>query len=410
MSFEGPNITQRQGGLGRSNPSTDGVFLLCYLLPAAALPVSLTFGQVYPLLQIEDAEQLGINASLDANNHLLAHHTLSEFFRMAPESKLYFMPYTNLTTVDGALDSAAMAMAIRGHKDIKGVAIAPIKENVLELHGLVEQLQDTVEAFAADKILLDFVLVDGNANGNVITTLADYPDFRTKKAPNISVSIAQDPDVAALDDQYKNYAAIGTVLGSLAVRKVNENLGSVDIVAKPRSKRGTESYPISGTTQWLKASLSSGQSFDTLSTVHQKALTAKGYIYAGQFEGYPGVYFNNSPTCVELASDYAYIENNRTWNKVARAVREALIPKIRSVIKKDPSTGYMRATSVAALESICNGAIDTIISADEISGYDVYIDPKQVVDDAHPLAIKINIVKDDIIHEMDIDLGYAATL
>lgn len=408
MSFEGPSIIKRQGGMGRSNPSVDGVFLLIYPIASVDKPVGIDHNKIYELSQIETAEELGLDAAFDANYLLLVHHNISEFFRLSPEGKLLFMavapssPYAILQNVE-------VLNAIKANEEVKGIGIAGTSQTVNDLHGMAEDVQGQIAALAGDKKLIDFVILQGNGETTPVP-IDNYPDFREKNAPNVSVSIAQDRIVAGLDPAYAKYADVGGVLGMLSVRKVNENLGSVDIISKPRSKRGGENYPLSGERKWQSVGLSDGKTYESLTAANKSMLTAKGYIFAGYFVSYPGVYFNNAPTSVELASDYAYIENNRIWNKAARAVRYKLIPKIRSVVKKDPSTGFMLATSIAALEGLCNAALNTLLTADEISGYDTYIDPTQIVDDFNPLQVKISVVKDGIIHEMDIDLGYSATV
>lgn len=131
----------------------------------------------------------------------------------------------------------------------------------------------------------------------------------------------------------------------------------------------------------------------------------KGYIYAASYEGYAGVYFQNSPTATAKTSDYAYIENNRVWNKAARIIRQALIPVVKGTVKKDPQTGFIRSTTISYWEGLVNKALENMIIDDEISGFDFYINPKQIVNDESPVTGKAQIVADGIVHEFEIDLG-----
>jgi len=66
----------------------------------------------------------------------------------------------------------------------------------------------------------------------------------------------------------------------------------------------------------------------------EKAIVDKGYIIAGSYPGYSGVFFSGSATCVEKASDYAYSENNRVRNKAARLIRLTMMPEIIDIVKK----------------------------------------------------------------------------
>jgi hypothetical protein len=192
----------------------------------------------------------------------------------------------------------------------------------------------------------------------------------------------------------------------LAVRQVNENLGSVDILNKPPAQRGNESYPLSNGIVWAKPALSGGTDIYTLTNVQVRDLTSKGYVFASSYEGFAGVFFNSSPTATALSSDYAYIENNRVWNKAARIIRTTLIPRIKSTLKKDPNTGYILATAAAGLKAICDASLKTqLIDTNEASGAEAFISPKQIVTESNPLKIRALVVVDDIIHEMTIELG-----
>ena len=151
--------------------------------------------------------------------------------------------------------------------------------------------------------------------------------------------------------------------------------------------------------------MSDGTVVSKLSQAELQSLTNKGYIYAGSYQDYPGVYWSSSPTCVEQASDYAFMENNRVWNKGARGIRNAVMPKIKGVLKKDAGTGFIRPTAIASLENLAKKPLEKMVQDNELSGYDVYIDPKQVVNNQTPLKIKATMVMDDIIHEIEVDLG-----
>src|SRR5690606_1709534 len=82
-----------------------------------------------------------------------------------------------------------------------------------------------VKDMADEKRLIDNVMLEGLPAADVVGVNA-LPDLRALTAGNVSVCIAQDPAIAAIDGAYENYVAIGAALGMLSVRQVNENLGS----------------------------------------------------------------------------------------------------------------------------------------------------------------------------------------
>lgn len=405
----GVNINRLEGGLGRRAESTDNYFALIMAMPLAGL--NLEANTATKLLQVEDAIALGIDASYDANKKVLAYHHISEVFRLDPSATLFLIgvepPVTEPTTPFYVKDCIATVLpTIRANKEIKGFGFAGFDDTVTTLGTDIETIQaNLADALFAESRYVDFILLEGKSPTTINPTTA--VDFRAKNAKQCSVVIAQDKFIADQDLAYKNYAAIGSALGMLSIRKINENLGSVDVVTKPNYAKGQLDYPLTNSIKklWLASYMSDGVLTETLSKVSLQALDDKGYIYAVTYEGYSGVYFSSSPTAIERQSDYAYIENNRVWNKAARIIRNTLIPRIKSTFKKDPVTGYIKQSTVAYWTSLVNAALEQMMKADEISGFDFYINPKQYVNDDNPIVAKAQIVMDGIVHEFDIDLG-----
>ncbi|MBV7268373.1 DUF2586 family protein [Winogradskyella luteola] len=404
MSFQAVNTNKLNGGLGRRNPSDDNKAII--IVGMALAGTTAIANTAHKLLQPEDAEDLGITAAYDANETALVHHAITEFFALCPDGELHLIPVAVDQTPSAIVADANLIAAVRNVPEANVIGILHHNVAVPTIDDEVENVQTFVNDFATQKRYIDAVILEGIGEAAALTPIANYPDLRAKDAPNVSVSIAQDPAIAALDASYAKYASVGAVLGGVCVRQVNENLGSVDILNKPSGFKGREDYPLSLTTgKWSSSTLSDGRSFSDLSNPDQKSLTDSGYIYAGSFNGYGGVFFNSSPTCVEKANDFAYIENNRVWNKAVRYIRQTLIPRVRGIVKKDIETGSIRASTIADWNSRLNKALEVMITDNEISGFDFYIDPKQVLGEDSPLKVKGKIVTDDIVFEFEVDLG-----
>lgn len=401
-NFKGVNINRSQGGLGRSSANTDAVMAL--VIPADYSTTELTENKAYEFYQIEDAEVNGLNESFDANTETLVYYHLQEFFRLAPEGMLYFIP------VESGMSLADMPEIInpilRGLPEVKIVGIAGTSEKISEMPNLVNVIQEgVVNTMFAEHRYIDALLIEGNGANETFATVGEFPNLREQNGPQVSVIIGQDPSIAESDNAYAGYAAVGSALGMLAVRKVNENLGSVNIQNKPATKRSQENYPLTSTTRWATAALSTGKGINELSYTDYQTLADKGYILAGAYNGYAGIYFNGSATCVDLSSDYAYIENNRVWNKAARIIRQTLLAEVKGLVKKDASTGFIKSTTISRWTGLLNAGVEQMMIDDEISGFEVYINPKQYLNNDEPLKVKVRIVKDDIVHEFDVDLG-----
>jgi hypothetical protein len=308
---------------------------------------------------------------------------------------------------DDTLTIEEIKAIVKENSNIKNIGL--VRNSALppaDMEAYVAGYQTMINELRAENRNIANVLVEGGEFDNA-TLIAAYPDNRTYASGNVAVVIAQDPIIRALNVAYETYAAIGTALGAISVRGVHENIGSVDIENKPSAYKGNANYQLTDVARqrWISAVLQDGKSFSELSKAEITTLNAKGYIFVGNYNGYDGFYFNDSHTCIESSSDYSRIENNRVWDKGADLARIALLPRVKANLLKDPTTGYIREIEATELETIAVNAINAMLSAGEISGHAVYIDPEQDISNDQPLKVKGQLVFNNIIHEMSFDLG-----
>lgn len=399
MGLNGVTVNRLNGGLGRKNPSTDGVALL--VIGGAVAATGLAIKTAKEIISINEAEALGITPTYDDTNDILAHHHIEEFFRLNPNGNLF------VVLDDDTITNAELKTILKNNATIKLVgfvrnaAAAPA-----DMDAYVSAYQTMVNELRAESRNVSAVLVEGGVFDNA-TLISAYPDARAYEAENVSIVIGQDPAVRAVKAAHETYAAIGTALGALSVRNVNENLGSIDIESKPFGSRGKTNYSLTDADadKFLTAKLQDGKDFNSLSSTEIGVLADKGYILIGYYNGYPGYYFTDSHTCIEKASDYSRIENNRVWDKAANLGRNALLPRVKGNLLKDPTTGYIRDVEATELEALAQNAIKTMEASGEISGVSIYIDTKQQISDTVPLQVKGQVVFNDIIHDMSFDLG-----
>ena len=403
-NLQGIQINKIDGNLDRATGTDDSVVLLVGSVPKGTAQI--THGKAIKFIQTKDAEELKINESYDANQKTLAHYHISEVFRLAPNATVYFLPVAENSSISNV--TTQVITAVKEHSEIKGIGYFGFTENLTQVAELVDNLQiSLVDELKKEGILIDFVLLEGgNATG--IENFNSYPTLREKNAPNVSVIIGQDAHIAELDSEYARHGAIGSALGMLCIRQVSENIGSVDILNKPENKKGKNLYSLTevGLKRFITSSLSTEQKIAELTNEQIQSLNKKGYIFIGPYVGAAGMFFSNSATCYTKTSDYAYIENNRVWNKAARLIREALAPFLKGKVKKDPQTGYIKATTIAHWERVCaKASIERMEAENDISGGEIYISEKQSPTEDVPLKISVKIVVDDIVHSFNVDLS-----
>lgn len=397
MSFEGVIVNQGQGGLNRTETSTDGVMSLVAHVTDPLLNVPNT---VIELTSVAAVEALGFDAAYDANEAILLHNHVSEFFAFAPNGTLKLVVTTS-ATAKAFFESATAKALFRANTDIKRIGFVYNSDAVIDLVQEIGACQVFINELFTDKIYLNGIYLEARNVSKAAVTR------RTLLAGKVSLVIAQDPGVASLDVAYAKYAAVGSVLGMRAARKVNENLGSVDVIAKPNLRKGDLTYSLTDTLKgkWLSAALSDGTLVSSLTDVEKKALTANGYIYAGSFQGFAGVYFNGEPTCTAISSDYSTGENNGVWDKAALGIRNALLPKVRGWFQRDAVTGKLRDTSITDLENTGKKPLQSMLIAQEISGYELVIPAGQNPNDQTPLIVKASVTLGAIIHIFEVDLS-----
>lgn len=401
-NFTGVLINKVTGGLVRDTDTSDRVILL---VVGGSEIGKVEYYKPEEMNDITDLEALGWDASIDLENKELVYYHTSEVFRLSPERSMWLMVVPKSEKVSALVSKDEFINAIRGINGVNTIGICSLAADET-ITVAVQEAQKMVNKLREDHLYLDAVLIEGL--GKYITTTADATDLRQLEAENIAVIIAQDPAQAGKDEAYKGHAAIGSALGMLSVRYVHENMGSVDIESHPRTAKGTKDYPLTSKLNglWLDASLSNGKPFSQLSVSEQKKLKDKAYNFVGSFQGYAGFFFSNSCTCTDATSDYAYIEYNAVWNKAARIIRNTLLPRVRSKVKADPTTGYISPITISSWEVLVNSALESMIAVDDIADFDIYINPKQMAVSDKPFSIKVSLVADGIVHEFEIDLGF----
>jgi hypothetical protein len=418
MSFEGVKINRINGGLGGAeNPDRVAVMVIGSgaVATSTGSATGLEVNTAYRLLQLSDAEALGITPERDDTENRLDHYHLSEVFRLSPETLIHLIAVPQDTKVSDLKNSQAFISALRSIEGINLIAVTGMKDETAlagaapasVLQQAVTGAQLLVDGLAKDHIYIDAVLVEGKGS-YLAATIGAMEELRTMASPNVSVIIGQDRGIAAQKAAYAGHAAVGSALGMLLVRAVHENLGSVDIEVKPSARKGELDYTLTDVklNRFVSAGLSNGKNSGELSVDDQKQLDLQGYIHVGVFSGYAGYFFSNSHTCEEQGSDFCFIERNCIWNKAARIIRQTLIPRVRSKVEADPATGYIKGTAIDDWSARVRKALETMTAAGNCADIGIYINPNQAAVSTSPFKIAVSIVADGVVHEFEIDLGF----
>jgi hypothetical protein len=372
-------ITKLSGGLGRRTPDQD---MVSGLLFDRVETSKFTLDKVERLASLEDAEALGITADYDVNGQS-AYYQIQQFFRMNPSGDLYIMATKGETYQEVA--EKAMKMQELANGNIRQMAIIFSKETEFSATEDAVRTAQTKAALAYKSYMPFEVILEGKG----FDADKAAPSLAELNAENVSVVVAMDVEKAKLEN-YTNTAAVGMALGAISRAKVSENIAWI------------EKFNLTGE-GFAKAGFVGGQEIKTLGTL--STLNEKRYIFAKTHTGLAGVYFNDSHTCTSGTSDFAYVESNRTINKATRLLRTALLPKLASPVLVDID-GKLPQSVSKSFEGLCRAALEGMVANQEVSVFDVYVDPKQNILATSELRVKAEITPIGTARKIMVDLGF----
>ncbi|MEN2400587.1 DUF2586 domain-containing protein [Flavobacterium sp. MC2016-06] len=371
-------ITKLSGGLGRRTPEQDMVSGLLFDEGSGILS-SLEFDKVQRLVSLEDAEALGITADFD-NHQQSVYYQIQQFFRMNPSGDLYIMR-TQAASYEDVVGKA-MDMQEKANGNIRQMAIICSKATTFaQTQAAVAKAQTQAALAYTDYMPFEVILEGKGFDADTAPSLAEL------NAENVSVVVAMDLEKAV---DYPNTAAVGLALGAVSKAKVSENIAWI------------EKFNLTGE-GFAKAGFIGGQEIKTLGTLSE--LNDKRYIFTKTHTGLAGLYFNDSPTCTAGTSDFAYVENNRTINKATRLLRTALLPKLASPVLVDID-GKLPQSVSKSFEGLCRSALEAMVANQEVSAFDVYVDPKQNILATSELKVKAEITPIGTARKILVDLGF----
>ncbi len=374
-SLKGVNI--KRGTIGASvidNKDAVCGLLSCGTVVAANPDKGITgveFNTTYRLTCMADLETLGITESYDQKFSIYRH--VSEFYRIAGEGNVLYLRIYSGTMSQAFPQAKQMVADADGEIRILAIAGAESESNVTATNGLPKQVYDSIplaqefydwtfETFRPCQVILEGYRFSAQSASKA----ADLRNLKLTgnvvlEAFKVSVCIGQDyaaVDNLAADDARRYRADIGTMLGSLAYRQVNGNIGEVSGGCLTNAAKGV----------WLKAGLSNHQEIAVWDPQLEQ-LDEKGYIFGIHYAGISGFFWNNDYTCTPVVQDkdgyfneYT-ISYGRVLDKAVRDLRTALLPYVKSSISVDPDTGKLPKATAAYFEAVGDQVFERMVAA-----------------------------------------------
>lgn len=322
--------------------------------------------------------------------YVVFNYHISEYFRMQPKGVLYIGIYA----VPGSYtftELSTMNVFADGKIRQAGVFVTSTTLSTTQIQSL--------QAVAASEEAVNrpFSIIYGADISSL--ALSALSDLRTLSCPKVSVSIGQDG--AAKGAQLYKYTSksvttLGALLGAVSYSKVSDNIGWVEKFNIANVELDT---PYFANNVAVKTSAQG-----LLDQLHNY-----GYIYLRKFNERAGTYFNYSTTATVSTSDYYTIENNRTIDKALRNLRTVYIPKLNSPLKLG-SNGKLRPDVITYFKTIGQSAIQDMLNNEEVSAFEVLIDPNQNVLSTSKLVISLRIVPIGVAKTIEVNLSYTVKI
>lgn len=398
-------VTRLQGRLGRRAANTDSVS--GFVTNGVAVVGGLQLGTVYILRSLADLEALGVDAQYDDDNNTLLHHHVQRWYARNPQSEIHLMVLAKTVTLTQMLDktnnyAALISKNAKGRVKLIAAARNPADDYTATLEdGLDDDVLGAIAKAQELKVFEDskgrevsFVIEGREYNG----TVGNATDLRTLEAPGVSIVIAADNDVSKLKAIYDHYAAVGDFMGMLTKAAVSQNPG--ELIPDFNLEDVARGY-------FINPGLSSGLKISSYSDADLDTLDEKGYIFGETPDSFDGVFFNDSHCCVAINSDYAFIENNRTIDKMKRLARVAVLPRVKSRFLVDEATGELDPNAKANLEDTATEALEVMRTDGDLSGgIEAYIPPINLLG-GDPIEMEITGIPIAIGREIKVKVGFS---
>jgi hypothetical protein len=389
MALNDVNFIKGKGGLGRPLAGEDHISGLVAYLTDGNLPSGFgTTDRIKQVFSIADAETLGITEG-SATNGVIWYH-INEYFKAQPQGQLFIGLYDSVS-IDYSVIELVQNFA---EGKIRQIGVYDLTAFAT---GTVTALQascDTLEAAHKPTSVIYAGDISGTAD---LSTLADLTTLNSK---NVSVTIGEDgaaTGAALAVSEGTSITDLGAVLGAVSLSKVNESIEWI------------EKFNITDGTEYNVPAFANGDLVKSKADSFLLALKNKGYMFLKKHVGLAGTYQENGATAIVVTSDYAKIENNRTIDKATRGVRTFMLPNVAAPVFIN-ADGTLTEDTVAKFKNDAARALEQMERDEELSAFNVIIDPTQPILSTSKLVITIQIVPVGVARQIEINIGFTVSV
>ncbi len=325
------------------------------------------------------------------------HYQISEYFRRNPSGNLFFSikfdDSANAVSVfNTQLQSDVLAAANLYEGQARQVLVYnPFRTFATSTLGALSALRTTLFGQQTDGLMI--------YGGGYSGALSAQANLRALTYPGVSAVLGQSGTGVGFEyskTQQQVILSAGACLGDISTRVS----GSI--------AEGTNN--VSDGAECEKAYFFDGTDYKTISQSLANQLHDYGWIYLKKFVGgYTGTYWNSGNCAVSTSSDYAYIEDNKTFDKAKRGIYLSCIPLLnrKNQVKAD---GTLADSAIAAYEEAARIPLNQMVREEDLSNFSVSVSRTAVVATTGIVPITVSMVQQSIGREIKFTLGFVAKL
>lgn len=333
-----------------------------------------------------------------ASEKAVWHYHIAEYFRLQPSGNLR-VRFASLT--GNAFDFAELGwMQGNASGKLRQVAIylANASKSIVANISLIQAVQTQVDTLIALHQPMSTIVAFDGYNTNDLTTLVDLGTYDCR---SVSVTIGQDGANLGYNLTEAcgfSMTDLGAVLGAVSFSAVNE---SIAWVSKFNMTNGVElSYPAFLNTNVV----------DMVADANLlNQLNNYRYLFLRQFVGVAGTFVNDNHCAISEANDYAYMNDNRVIDKCHRLLYAGVLPFLNGTIKLE-ADGTLSLSTCGYVQGLASTSLDAMIRANEISNYQILIDPAQNILATSTLVVTANIQPTGVARHITINLGFVTSI
>jgi hypothetical protein len=389
MSLPGVSIQIKDGALGRTTATDDGVAALVVTGIAAT---SLALNTAKVIYSLQEAIALGITLA----THPHAYTQISEFFdetgggaelwiMLISEATTHAAVYTALTgPMAILLNAAGGRVTIAGHSMGRAGGYSPTMTGLVDYDlPAVAALAQTLANAQATKFAYVRIMLDGSYLLNPLTGVVSIKGVGS----NVAV-------FCGATETGKRTSSMGRFLGRLAAYPLHYSAARVK----------TGIFAANGF-------LTSGLALSSYSDGQITSLHDAGYIVLRTFAGRYGAYISDDVNLAAADSDFSSISRGRLMDKACRLAYDAYVNELNDVVELDPATGKLLPTKVTYLEDVMNRRLQQRMLAEgNCSDAKTYVDADQNVLSTDTISVTVSILPHGTIKYINVQLGFVNPL